>query len=79
VKLQAHYSNGKRVDYPFRIEAQRVLPVFMDDLVIKNRVFGAKYVSSLPVAVQQTRWIEEEDRKTIRSCYSVMARTGLRG
>jgi len=79
VKLHAHYTSGKRVVYPFHIEAEQLLPVCMDELVIKNKVFGAKYVSSLPIAVQQTRWIEEEDRVTIRSCYSVMARTDLRG
>jgi hypothetical protein len=36
-------------------------------------------VSSVPIAVQETRLIEEEDRYTIRACFSVMARTSLRG
>jgi hypothetical protein len=76
VTLHAHYSDGQKIAYRFQVEAERVLPVFMDELVIKNRLFGATYISSIPVAVQQTRLIEEEDRQTIRSCYSVMAIPG---
>jgi hypothetical protein len=76
VILHAYYGNGKHLQYGFQVAPERVLPVFMDDLVIKNSLFGARYVSSLPVAVQQTRLIEEEDRLTIRSCYSVMAKPG---
>lgn len=76
VTLYACYSDGTKVEYPFRVEAERVLPVFMDKLVVKNKLFGAKYISSVPIAVQQTRLIEEEDRRTIRATYSVMARPG---
>jgi hypothetical protein len=76
VVLHAYYGRGDHVEYGFRVEPERVLPVFMDELVIKNSLFGARYVSSVPVAVQQTRLIEEEDRVTIRSCYSVMAKPG---
>jgi hypothetical protein len=76
VVLHAYYNNGKHVTYPFTVEAERLLPVFMDELVVKNRLFGAKYISSVPIAIQQTRLIEEEDRKTIRACFSVMARPG---
>ena len=76
VKLYAHYADGQIVTYDFCVPAERVLPVLMDELVRKNKLFGAKYVSSVPVAVQQTRLIEEEDRMTIRSCYSVMAIPG---
>jgi len=79
VKLFAFYGNGTKKVYPFRVEAERVLPVFMDGLVIKNQIYGAKYVSSVPIAIQETRLIEEEDRHTIRACFSVMARTSLRG
>lgn len=76
VVLHAYYSDGRRLTYPFTVEAERLLPVFMDELVVKNRLFGAKYISSVPIAIQQTRLIEEEDRKTIRACFSVMARPG---
>jgi len=76
VKLYAHYVDGQKVTYDFHVPAERVLPVFMDDLVRKNTLFGAKYISSVPVVIQQTRLIEEEDRVTIRSCYSVMAIPG---
>jgi hypothetical protein len=73
VTLHAHFPDGVR-EYSFCVPPERLLPVFMDDLVPKNRIFGAKYVSSVPVAIQQTRWIMEEDRKTIRACFSVMAK-----
>jgi hypothetical protein len=76
VTLHAYYSDGTKVTYDFHVAPERVLPIFMDELVVKNKLFGAKYVSSVPIAVQQTRLIEEEDRKTIRSCYSVMAKPG---
>jgi hypothetical protein len=76
VMLSAHYSDGSQKEYPFTVPAERVLPVFMDDLVIKNKVFGARYISSLPIAIQQTRLIVEEDRQTIRACFSVMAKPG---
>jgi hypothetical protein len=79
VKLYAYYGNGTKKVYPFHVAAERVLPVFMDELVIKNQIYGAKYISSVPIAVQETRLIEEEDRHTIRACFSVMARTSLRG
>ncbi len=79
VKLSAYYGDGKQEVYPFHVEPQRVLPVFMDTLVRKNKIFGAKYISSVPIAIQQTRLIEEEDRHTIRACFSVMARTSLEG
>lgn len=79
VKLYAYYGDGTRKIYPFHIEPERVLPVFMDKLVIKNKIFGAKYISNIPISVQETRLIEEEDRHTIRACFSVMARTSLRG
>jgi hypothetical protein len=78
VKLYAYYGNGVKKVYPFHIEPERVLPIFMDMLVIKNQIFGAKYVSTIPIAIQETRLIEEEDRHTIRACFSVMARTSLR-
>lgn len=76
VTLHACHSDGTKATYDFRLAPERVLPVFMDELVVKNKLFGAKYVSSVPVAVQQTRLIVEEDRETIRSCYSVMAKPG---
>jgi hypothetical protein len=79
VVLHAFYASGKKINYPFTVGAERVLPIFMDELVIKNTIFGAYYTSDVPVAVQQTRLIEEEDRKTIRACFSVMARTDLKG
>ena len=76
VTLSAYYNDGEQISYDFHVAPQRVLPVFMDELVIKNKLFGARYISNVPVAIQQTRLIEEEDRKTIRSCYSVMAIPG---
>ena len=79
MKLYAYYGNGARKVYPFHVGAERVLPVFMDELVIKNQIYGAKYLSSVLIAIQETRLIEEEDRHTIRACFSVMARTNLRG
>jgi hypothetical protein len=75
VRLYAHYGDALRT-YDFRVPAERLLPVFMDTTVVTNQIFGAKYVSSQPIAIQQTRWIEEEDRKTIRACFSVMAKPG---
>jgi hypothetical protein len=79
VILHAYYANGKKINYKFVVGAERVLPVFMDELVIKNMIFGAYYTSDVPVSIQQTRLVEEEDRKTIRACFSVMARTDLKG
>jgi hypothetical protein len=76
VTLYAHYADEQKVTYSFHVPAERLLPIFMDELVRKNKLFGAKYISSVPVAIQQTRLIEEEDRVTIRSCYSVMAIPG---
>jgi len=78
VTLYAYYRNGKKLQYKFHVAPERLLPVFMDELVIKNVIFGAKYISNVPIAIQQTRLIEEEDRHTIRACFSVMARTSLR-
>ena len=76
VTLFAYYSDGTQATYDFQVAPERVLPVFMDGLVVKNKLFGAKYVSSVPVAIQQTRLIVEEDRQTIRACFSAMARPG---
>lgn len=76
VTLRAFYSDGIQATYGFRVPPERVLPIFMDELVAKNKLFGARYVSSLPVAIQQTRLIMEEDRQTIRACFSAMARPG---
>jgi hypothetical protein len=74
VTLYAYYGDGSCATYDFRVASERVLPIFMDELVVKNKLFGAKYVSSVPVAIQETRLILEEDRETIRSCFSVMAK-----
>lgn len=74
VMLYAYYSDGTRKTHPFHVEPERVLPVFMDELIMKNKLFGAKYISDVPVAIQQTRLIEEEDRETVRSCFSIMAK-----
>ncbi len=74
--LHCYYGDGTKTMYAFRVPAERVLPVFMDELVMKNQIFGAKFTSSLPIAIQQTRLILEEDRQTIRACFSVMARPG---
>ena len=79
VTLHAFYNDGKKINYKFHVEPERVLPLFMDEIIRKNKLFGAKYTSSVPIAIQQTRLIEEEDRYTIRACFSVMARTSLRG
>jgi hypothetical protein len=76
VRLHAYYTDGTRATYDFQVGAERLLPVFMDELIVKNKLFGAKYISSIPIAIQQTRLIEEEDRQTIRACFSVMARPG---
>jgi hypothetical protein len=75
VKLSAHYADEVKT-YDFTVKPQRLLPVFMDETVRKNAIFGAKYVSDVPIAVQQTRLIVEEDRETIRACFSVMAKVG---
>jgi len=72
----AHYSDGRKHEHRFTVRPQRLLPVFMDETVVKNTLFGAKYISSVPVSIQETRLIEEEDRKTIRACFSVMAKIG---
>jgi hypothetical protein len=74
VTLYAYYGDGSCATYDFRVAPERVLPIYMDELVVKNKLFGAKYVSSVPVAIQETRLILEEDRETIRSCFSVMAK-----
>jgi hypothetical protein len=74
VTLYAYYGDGSCATYDFHVAPERVLPIFMDELVVKNKLYGAKYVSSVPVAIQETRLILEEDRETIRSCFSVMAR-----
>ncbi len=74
VTLYAHYGDGTKATYNFQVAPERVLPIFMDELVVKNKIFGAKYVSTIPIAIQQTRLIVEEDRKTIRACFSVMAK-----
>lgn len=76
VVLHAYYSDGQKHEHRFSVQPRRLLPVFMDKIVVKNTLFGAKYISSVPVAIQETRLIEEEDRKTIRACFSVMAKTG---
>lgn len=76
VQFTAFYNDGNPLTYNFVVPAERVLPVFMDTLIVKNQLFGARYISSLPIAIQQTRLIEEEDRATIRACFSVMAKPG---
>lgn len=72
--LHAEYSDGARELFPFTIGPERLLAFFKDPVVSKNICFGGKWRSDVPIAVQQTRLIEEEDRRTIRSCFSVMAR-----
>lgn len=74
--LTAEYGDGVREEYRFDIGAERLVCFFKDPVVRTNQLFGARYISDLPIAVQQTRLIEEEDRVTIRSCYSVMAKPG---
>ncbi len=73
VTLHAYGSDGNQAKYDFIVPPCRLLAILMDETVQKNKLCGAKYVSDVPIAVQQTRLIEEMDRKTIRSCYSVMA------
>jgi len=74
VTLYAYYGDGTKATYNFQVAPERLLPVFMDELVAKNKIFGAKYISNIPIAIQQTRLIVEEDRQTIRACFSVMAK-----
>jgi hypothetical protein len=74
VTLYANYGNGQKATYHFQVAPERLLPIFMDELVVKNQIFGAKYISDIPIAIQQTRLIVEEDRQTIRACFSVMAK-----
>lgn len=79
VNFYAYYAGGEKKIYALEIPPQRLFPLRMDDLVVKNKQFGAKYVSNVPIAIQQTRWVEEEDRKTIRAVFSVMAIPGELG
>jgi hypothetical protein len=74
VVLHAEYADQTEEQFKFTIGAERLLAFFKDPVVKINKCFGGKYVSSVPVAVQQTRLIEEEDRWTIRSCFSVMGK-----
>jgi hypothetical protein len=74
VVLHAEYKDQTEQQFKFTIGAERLLAFFKDPAVVQNKCFGGKYVSDVPVAVQQTRLIEEEDRFTIRSCFSVMAK-----
>jgi len=74
VTLYAYYGDQTKATYDFHVPPERVLPIFMDELVVKNKIFGAKYISTIPIAIQQTRLIVEEDRQTIRACFSVMAK-----
>ena len=76
VTLYAQYHDGEQQSFDFTVGAQRLVCFFKDPMVRANHLFGGKYVSDRPIAVQQTRLIEEEDRTTIRSCYSVMAQPG---
>ena len=76
VHFHAYYSHGERKIYALEVPPQRLFPLSLDSLVIKNKLFGARFVSSLPLAIQQTRWVMEVDRKTIRAAFSVMAVPG---
>jgi len=76
VQYTAYTTDGKRVSFPLTIQPQRVFALALDDLLEKNKLFGAEVRSSVPLAVQQTRVVEEIDRRTIRSAYSVMAKPG---
>jgi hypothetical protein len=75
VALHAFYGDGTKAIYNFHLSPERLLPVLLDNLVVKNIIFGAKYISSVPVAIQHTRLVEEEDRQTIRACFSVMTKS----
>jgi len=74
VKLICEFGKDNAQVFDFKIPPKRLLAFFKDPEVRNNKVFGGKVISDVPIAVQQTRLIEEEDRKTIRSCFSVMAK-----
>lgn len=76
VLFYAYYSHGEKKIYALEIPPQRLFPLHMDPLVIKNKLFGAKFVSSVPLCIQQTRLVEEKGKQIIRAAHSVMARPG---
>jgi len=73
VTLTAYYADQTKGIFRFKAPAERLKVVFLDDTLIKNKSYGARFVSTEPIVVQETREIWEEDRVVKRSAFSVIA------
>jgi len=73
VTLTAYYDDQTKGVSRFNLQAERLKAVFLDDVLIKNKGYGARFVSTQPIVVQETREIWEENRIVKRSAFSVVA------
>lgn len=73
VTFTAYYNDQTKGVFKFEVPAERLRPIFLDDILIKNKGFGARFVSTEPIVVQETREIWEEDRLVVRSAFSAVA------
>jgi len=73
VTLTAYYMDQTKDVFRFEAPAERLKVVFLDDILVRNKSYGARFVSTEPIAVQETREIWEEDRVVKRSAFSVVA------
>jgi hypothetical protein len=73
VTFTAYYDDQRKDEFKFNVPAERLKMVLLDDLVIKNKSYGAKIVSTEPIVVQETREIWEEDRIVKRAAFSTIA------
>jgi len=73
VTLTTYYTDQTKDVCKFMTPQERLKVVFLDDILIKNKSYGARFVSTEPIAVQETREIWEEDRIVKRSAFSVVA------
>ena len=73
VTFTAYYDDQTKGFFKFRAPAERLKVVFLDDILLKNKSYGARFVSTESIVVQETREIWEEDRILKRTAFSVIS------
>jgi hypothetical protein len=73
VTFTAYYDDQTSDSFKFTAPTERLKIVFLDDILPKNKSYGARLVSTEPIVVQEVREIWEEDRILKRTAFSVMS------
>ena len=71
--MTAYYADRTKENYLFKVQAERIKVVELEKVVVLNKHYGARFVSTIPVVVQFERIAYEYGNPIPRAVFSKIA------